>query len=527
MLSENLQLSPVVSANALSVNALEATPQIHSGWLNEINNATVNVIHVGLSNRFLSRASHSVNSLTDSTAIATNTSDSPSLVSSAIATVTDGAGNTLFSAHDLGELIGTQSVSDFVGASDRNDFYQFSLLNASSISLDLTELSSDADLRLIQDRNNDGIINRGEVLASSLQWGTTPEHIDLTLTPGKYYIQVYPYSGDTNYTLRATATPLVSSPYNPNYGYGLVNAAAAISEVTGLPLTPSQPDLGGPFWDLDAINAPEAWAQGFTGQGITIAVVDSGVDYTHPDLANNIWVNTREIWGNGIDDDGNGYVDDVIGWNFVDNDNNPYDLNGHGTHVAGTIAAENNGIGAIGVAYNAHIMPVRVLDQDGSGSWQDVAAGIYYAVNNGANIINLSLGGAGYSPDIAAAVQYATARGAFVVMAAGNEGQTQPDFPANLASQYGIAVGAVNRTNQLASFSNDAGAYPVNYVVAPGVGIYSTFPGNTYQFLSGTSMATPHVSGVAALVLSANPYLTPAQLSSILTSSATKTGITT
>ncbi len=121
-------------------------------------------------------------------------------------------------------------------------------------------------------------------------------------------------------------------------------------------------------------------------------MVDTGVDYTHPDLDGNIWTNSREIAGNGVDDDGNGYVDDVHGWDFVGNDNAPLDADGHGTHVSGTIAAENNGVGITGVAYNAKIMPVRVLDENGSGTNAAIAAGIRYAADNGARVINLSLG---------------------------------------------------------------------------------------------------------------------------------------
>jgi subtilisin family serine protease len=197
---------------------------------------------------------------------------------------------------------------------------------------------------------------------------------------------------------------------------------------------------------------------------------------------------------------------------------------GHGTHVSGIIAAENNGIGVTGVAYNATIMPVRVLDSN-AGKSTNIAAGIRYAVNNGANVINLSLGG-GYSSEIESAINYAFDHNVVVVMAAGNESASQPSSPANLAKQRGIAVGAVDTTNKMADFSNKAGILPLDYIVAPGVSIYSTTPGNTYQSFSGTSMATPHVAGVAALMRSANPILTAAQVEDIMRQSATRTGIT-
>jgi hypothetical protein len=343
-----------------------------------------------------------------------------------------------------------------------------------------------------------------------------------------YIIRATSYGASVtgNYTLTTQSLTLPEG-YNLNYGYGLVDAAAAVASATGQDNPfPDVDYFGGQNdWGLNTVKAPEAWAQGHTGQGIVVAVIDTGVDYTHLDLDGNIWVNQGEIAGNGIDDDGNGFVDDVRGWDFVANDNSPMDEQGHGTHVAGTIAAEKNEFGVTGVAYNAKIMPVRVLNAGGSGSVSNIAAGIKYAADNGADVINLSLGGA-YSSEIEDAVQYATAKGSVVVMAAGNESASQPSSPANLANQWGIAVGAVDRTNRMANFSNKASIPPLDYVVAPGVDIYSTTPGNTYSSFNGTSMATPHVAGVAALMLSANPNLTPAEVESILTQTANPTGIT-
>ncbi|NJK52185.1 MAG: S8 family serine peptidase [Leptolyngbyaceae cyanobacterium SU_3_3] len=293
--------------------------------------------------------------------------------------------------------------------------------------------------------------------------------------------------------------------FSPVYGYGLVDAAAAVAQSIGRSTFRDVANLGGRNWGLDMIQAPEVWAKGFTGKDIVVAVVDTGVDYTHIDLDDNIWVNEGEIFGNGIDDDRNGYVDDIIGWNFVDSDYNPMDLDSHGTHVAGIIAAERNRFGVTGVAYNAKIMPVRVLDENGFGSYGDIANGIIYAANNGANVINLSLGG-GYSAAIETAIQYATQRGAIVVMAAGNSGEAEPSYPAHLATDYGIAVGAIDRGYDMADFSNQAGQdSAMRYVVAPGVDILSTVPGDGYESLNGTSMAAPYVAGVAALMLSATP----------------------
>ena len=238
-------------------------------------------------------------------------------------------------------------------------------------------------------------------------------------------------------------------------------------------------------------------------------------------LISNIWTNPGEIANNGIDDDGNGFVDDVQGWDFVENDERAQDEDSHGTHVAGTIAAANNGIGVTGIAYGADIMPVRVLDADGSGSNADVVAGIRYAADNGADVINLSLGGDFPNSAVEAAVRYATERGSFVVMASGNKGESQSGYPARYATEYGVAVGAVDRNQEVADFSNSAGSDDrLQYVVAPGVDVRSTVPGDRYDSFNGTSMATPHVAGVVALMLSANAGLTHAQIRQILTDSA-------
>ncbi|AKG24403.1 peptidase S8 [Calothrix sp. 336/3] len=309
--------------------------------------------------------------------------------------------------------------------------------------------------------------------------------------------------------------------YQTDIGYGLVNAAAAVAKGIGKNAFANINNLGGNNWGADLVKAPEVWAQGYTGKGITVAVIDTGVDTKHVDLSANIWKNTKEIAGNGIDDDGNGYIDDVNGWNFVNNNNNISDVQGHGTHVAGTIAAVKNNIGVTGIAYNAKIMPVKVLGDDGYGTYSGIAKGIRYAVNNGANVINLSLGGDSGNLELQQAIEYANSKGVFVVMASGNEGYSQPGYPAYYAKKWGIAVGSVNYNNDLSYFSNRAGVDPLAYVTAPGENIYSTTPGNSYGYKSGTSMATPHVAGVVALMLSANPNLTPAQVRSILTSTAT------
>ncbi|MGA9381099.1 MAG: S8 family peptidase [Phormidium sp.] len=371
--------------------------------------------------------------------------------------------------------------------------------------------------QLLEHLVNNGI-NEGRVFSPYLDLNYyRQQNPDLTSLLDK---QLWGHFNKIGFAEGRASSPI---PYNSTSGFGLVNAAAAVATATGQNAFPEVANLGGNNWDLDAIKAPETWSKGYTGQGIVVAVVDTGVDYKHSDLDGNIWVNPREIAGNQKDDDGNGYIDDIRGWDFVTDDNDPMDLDGHGTHVAGTIAAENNGFGATGVAPNAKIMPIRVLDGSGNGSVLDVAAGIRYAADNGAKVINLSLGGDINTPAEASAIKYAAEKGVIVVSAAGNEHQLQPGYPARYASHFGIAVGAVNRNNQMASFSDLAGKMPLDYVNAPGVNVYSTFLGNSYRNMSGTSMASPHIAGVAALVSSANSNLTPVQVESILTTTANST----
>ncbi|MEJ1932727.1 CARDB domain-containing protein, partial [Nostoc sp. NIES-2111] len=373
---------------------------------------------------------------------------------------------------------------------------------------------------------------------------STAVALDPIINPGKYYLIVkadgsgsVAESNESNngfyITAPITFNPVNGGGFNSTTGYGLVNAAAAVAKALGQPTFADVPDLGGDNWGADAIKAPEVWAKGYTGQGVVVAVVDTGIDYNHPDLSPNIWKNTKEISGNGIDDDGNGYIDDVYGWNFVSNNNNPLDLvQGHGTHVAGTIAAVKNSFGVTGIAYNAKVMAVKVLnDEEGSGSNIAIANGIRYAANNGARVINLSLGGSSPQSEILSAIQYAVNKGVIIVSAAGNEGESAPGYPARYANQYGLAVGAVNYNRTLTDFSNRAGTTPLAYVTAPGaysdyfgIGIYSTYPGNQYEDLPGTSMAAPHVAGVVALMLSAKSSLTDAQVRQILTSTAANGG---
>ncbi|WP_413168108.1 S8 family serine peptidase [Capilliphycus salinus ALCB114379] len=430
--------------------------------------------------------------------------------------ILDGAGNSLETAHNLIGLHGLQTASDFISIEDLEDYYRFNLPETREFSLALLGLEADAEVELIKDMNVNGIVDPGEVIAGSYSMGNLPESIQITnLAAGTYYVRVAQFSGNTEYTLN-----LLPDIYSFEWGYGGVDAASAVARGLGLPSAfPEVPPVDKTAWGVEWVNAPEVWAQGYTGENITVAVVDTGVDYTHPDLANNIWINPGEIADNGIDDDDNGYIDDIRGWNFSDSNNDPMDLNAHGTHVAGTIAAINNDSAVTGIAPDATIMPVQVF---GAGDYETsdaIANGVRYAVDNGADVINLSLGSTSPDEIVEEALQYAHEQGVVVAMAAGNDSSSEPDFPARYACDFGIAVGAIEITNGLAEFSNESGIL-LDYVVAPGVEIYSTTPGNQHAFLNGTSMATPHVAGIAALMLSANPNLTPTQVEDILVQTA-------
>jgi subtilisin family serine protease len=276
-------------------------------------------------------------------------------------------------------------------------------------------------------------------------------------------------------------------------------------------------------WGLSIIRAPEAWDVTTGSAQVTVAVVDTGIDAAHPDLSPNLWTNPGESGAgretNGLDDDGDGRIDDVHGWDFVDSDAQPQDGNGHGTHVAGTIAARgNDATGVAGVSWTAGLMALRVLDDDGSGYVSDVLTAYAYAARSGARVVNASLGGDRFSRAEHDAI--AAAPSTLFVVAAGNDGadnDTTATYPCDYDLANVICVAASDRDDALASFSN-YGDTSVD-LAAPGVDIASTWPGARYALLDGTSMATPHVTGAAALVLAHNDGLTVAGLRAALLNS--------
>lgn len=267
--------------------------------------------------------------------------------------------------------------------------------------------------------------------------------------------------------------------------------------------------------DVD-IDAPEAWRLSLGNTNVVVAVIDTGIDYFHPDLEENIWVNPREIPSNGTDDDHNHYIDDQHGFDFVSTDSDPFDDNGHGTHVAGIIGAKGgNKRGVAGVCWSVSLMALKILDDAGSGDVATAIEAIAYAVSNGARLINASWGTEEKSKALEEAIREAESEGVLFVGAAGNQGNDHPFYPAAYGSV--IAVGAIDRLGVRGYFSNFG-----DYVdlAAPGDTIYSTVPNNSYTYLSGTSMAAPHVTGAAALVMARHPEFTSEQVRNILLNSA-------
>ncbi len=309
----------------------------------------------------------------------------------------------------------------------------------------------------------------------------------------------------TNRTAQGVIDAINTIKDNPAVAYAEPDYIITVSDTT-----PNDPDFS-QLYDMSKIRAPKAWDIHTGTDNVVVGVIDTGIDYTHTDLQNNIWVNPGEIANNGIDDDNNGYIDDIHGWNFVTNTNDPMDDNGHGTHVSGTIGAVgNNAIGVVGVNWTTQLAALKFLSSYGSGSTSNAILAINYAANMNFDVCNNSWGGGSYSQSLCDAI--ASYNGVAVV-AAGNNGtdnDTTPVYPANYNCSNIITVASTDIDDNKAS-SSCYGAATVD-LGAPGVSIYSTYRGNTYATLSGTSMATPHVSGAAALLKSLYPSLTTAEI---------------
>jgi subtilisin family serine protease len=264
--------------------------------------------------------------------------------------------------------------------------------------------------------------------------------------------------------------------------------------------TPNDPEFANQ-WGLTKINAPAAWDTTTGSNDVVIAVVDAGIDATHPDLSGQLWTNPGEIAGNGIDDDSDGYVDDIRGWNIIGNNADLSDNTGHGTQVAGVIAAAtNNSAGIAGVCWNCRLMIVKVMQPSGVANYSDIATGVAYAAQKGAKVINLSLGGSSDSTTLKAAVASASST-AVIVGGAGNDNSSAAFYPAAY-DDYVLAVAGTTDTDAKVGSSNYGTWVDVS---APGAAIRTTFSGGTYADSSGTSMAAPFAAGLAGLIRSQNP----------------------
>lgn len=266
-------------------------------------------------------------------------------------------------------------------------------------------------------------------------------------------------------------------------------------------------------WGQDKISARAVWAEGIYGQNVKVAVVDSIVDVTHPQIQPRIAVNTGEIPNNGIDDDGNGVIDDYYGAAFISVPSSVKTPSSHGTHVAGIIAADSRYGSVEGVAPQAQIIPAQFITNDGGGSLGDAVLAMQYSANRGAKIINASWGGAPCVASLRSAFTELQSKGVLIIVAAGNEGRdidVFPEFPASFGLSNQITVAAASVSDFMTSWSNSG--FNFVHVAAPGERILSTIPGNSTAYMEGTSMAAPFVSGAAALLWSAKPDASASQI---------------
>ncbi len=324
---------------------------------------------------------------------------------------------------------------------------------------------------------------------------------------------------------QGTFDPIPEDPYSPSTSTNGPLPSESIFNAPDDPLFDFQNHFTGSMGS--GLNIDDVWER-FTASTIVVAVIDSGIDYEHVDLADNVWTNIGEIPDNGIDDDDNGYVDDVHGYNFYDDIADPYDDHMHGTHIAGIIGAVgNNGIGVAGLLWEVQLMGLRFTDENGIGNTAKAIKAIHYAVANGARVINMSWtvkasSGSSGSQALRNVVEYYENHGVIFAVAAGNGDASyqginidaEPVYPAAIPSSNIVSVAAANLDGELASYSN-YGSKNV-HIMAPGSGILSTIPGDAYGRMTGTSAATGLVSAAAAMILTEAPELTGTQVKNVL-----------
>ncbi len=377
---------------------------------------------------------------------------------------------------------------------------------------------------------------RGQAILSD-QFGRTIETLQITslsLLPGESQTII----SQSRWDFQQTGVFLLEIALESDSGVLFSNSVAFRILPIQLPLAPPDDSFGEGLrtlyqqpvnWGLDRLNVQSAWAFSHgrrSVRDIVIAVIDTGIDGSIPQLQKSLWTNPGEIEGNGIDDDGNGYIDDVHGWDFRDGDNSSLHgsaLHWHGTFVAGILAAQPGELPIVGVAPGARLMDVRFLDsnnQFSSRDWTMFAAAIDYAVSNGADLINLSIYANDRPPTILeTAIRRAAQAGVVIVGIAGNTGQSGVLFPGKYDDV--LAVSATTENDRLADFSSHG---PDVDLCAPGEGITSFIPGGGAATRSGTSFAAPHVTGTLALILSAYPSLSAMQAADILMTSLTDLG---
>ena len=425
---------------------------------------------------------------------------------------------------------GSSEINNII-ISENNALAGGGVYNEGSLTADSLIISNNA----VSDSGG-GIYNKNSltVISSTIQNNTAGENgggilnsynAALTLTTSTVTSNTSDYGGglynDGTTTIGASD---VTNNTGLIYANNIINGADI--PLVYLPVTSPNDPLYNELWGMKQISAPSVWNKFAGNNSIVVAVLDTGVDYLHPDLIDNMWHNPGEIPDNGIDDDHNGYIDDYWGWNFVDNTKDPMDNHSHGTHVAGTIGAVgNNDIGVAGVSWDVQIMALNIIGD--STMTKEIVDGIYYAVDMGAKILSCSWRdyGIDWASGIIEAFEYANSKGVLVIAAAGNESinnDLDPAYPASFDFPNIISIAATGNyksLDYLASFSN-YGAITVDFG-APGVNILSSVPpavvvGKDYAYYDGTSMATPMVSGAAALLWSKFPLLTNLQVKSVL-----------